>query len=781
MNVGVEAAPPVSANEKRARLAERLRRMPQTDSRFPVSSAQERLLFLDQLYPDSPLYNVPLVARVTGALNVPALERALQTIIARHASLRTRFECDGETPAQVVSGRVRFELRVVHAGDQAGAEQRIREEVRRPFNLAGEEPLMRAMLLRVRSDEHLLVLNLHHIVADEWSLKILFRELREFYKAGVEGCEAHLPDLPIQYGEYAVWQREWLKSDSFQRQLRYWRGKLDGGRPVTELMPDRSRGPVPAFEGRTVSRVLDTDLGPRLKQLAGQNEVTLFMVALAAFKALIHRYTGLDDVVIGTPIAGRNRIETEGLIGFFVNTLLLRSRLDGDPTFNELLQRVRSTALDAYTHQDVPFDKVVEALHPERSLSHLPFTRIMFALQASAAESASLDGLEVEWLDIDTGTAKFDLTLVVQDFGDALVARVEYNSDLFASATIDRLLGHFENVLRGAAENPALRVSQLPLLGEAERASLLVEWNGNATDYPRQQCIHELFEAQVRERPEATAVVFGGESLTYSELNTQANQLAHFLARHKIDPGAPVAVCMERSARMVVAMLAILKAGGAYVPMDPNNPATRLSFMLADSRSEIVLTQKSLLFQLPRQAVTAICLDGDVEWREGKHAEPAQSGDGPEDVAYIIYTSGSTGQPKGVAVPHRAVNRLVLNTNYIDLNSDDRIAQVSNISFDAATFEIWGALLNGGQRCGESLRPEVALSPAAFTAGLREQGITAMFLTSALFSQVAARSPWCFFNVADSHRRRRSAGSKCGARRPQESTAAPAGQRLRPD
>jgi len=513
---------------------------------------------------------------------------------------------------------------------------------------------------------------------------------------------------------------------------------------MTELTTDRARGRAPAFRGRTLTRPLGADLEPRLKQLAADRESTLFMVSLSAFKALVHRYTGLEDIIIGTPVAGRNNMETEGLIGFFVNTLLLRSSLEGNPTFEELLQRVRGVALGAYAHQDLPFEKLVESLRPERSLNHLAFTRIMFALQTRAAGGGALTlpGIKADCLEVDTATAKFDLTFVVQDLGRGLAARVEYDSDLFDEGTVARLLEHFENLLRGIAAHPAQRLSDLPLLGEAERRRLLVEWNDNATEYPRRQCIHELFEAQARQRPEAVAVVFGGESLTYGELNSRANQLAHCLRRHHLDPGAPVAVCLNRSARMVVGFLAILKAGGAYVPLDPCYPRERLAAMLSDTRTSVLLTQQNLLPRLPRRGVKAICLDTDSGEIGSQSEENPPNRATAEDVAYIIYTSGSTGRPKGVAVPHRAVNRLVRKTNYIELDESDRIAQVSNLSFDAATFEIWGALLNGGQLRG--IATDVTLSPADLARELREQGITAMFLTSALFSQLAAEAPGAF-------------------------------------
>ena len=725
------------------RLAERLRLASSRESQSLLSFAQQRLWFLDQLEPNSPLYNVPSVTRLTGALNAIALEKALQSIVARHETLRTRFDCPGETPVQLVSSQVEFKLPLIEVSSEAEAEQWIREEVRRPFNLKGVEPLLRALLVRIDADVHLLVLNLHHIAADEWSLNILFRELEELYRAQEEEREARLPALPVQYSDCAAWQRQRLDGHAIQEQIQYWQNQLGGAPPLTELMTDRPRGRAPTFRGRTMSRPLSADLGSRLKQLAGARDSTLFMVLLSAFTALVHRYTGLEDIIIGTPVSGRQNMETEGLIGFFVNTLLLRSSLAGNPTFEELLQRIRSVALNAYAHQELPFEKLVESLRPERSLNHLAFTRIMFALQIRSAISAlSLPWIKAENLEVDTATAKFDLTFVIQDLGGELAARVEYNSDLFDAATIERLLGHFENLLRGIAVQPAQRLSELPLLDETERRQLLVEWNGTTTDYPRHLCIHELFEARVREHPEEVAVVFGGESLTYGELNARANQLAHLLVHRGLEPGAPVAICTERSARMVVGFLAILKAGGAYVPLDPCYPKERLAFMLSDTRTRILLTQQNLLPLLPRRKVKTICIDGDNEEIQRQSPENLASRGTPEDIAYIIYTSGSTGEPKGVAVPHRAVNRLVFKTNYIELDASDRVAQVSNISFDAATFEIWGALLNGGQLRG--IATDVALSPRDFAEELREQGITAMFLTSALFSHLAAEVPGAF-------------------------------------
>jgi amino acid adenylation domain-containing protein/FkbH-like protein len=745
MNALIEAKPPLSSKDKRARLEERLRQAAGRNSQSPLSFAQQRLWFLDQLEPNSPIYNVPTVARLTGSLDAPALERALRSIVARHESLRTRFECLGETPTQVINPQPVFKFPTIDVADQAEADRLVLQEVRRPFNLTDSGGLMRATLLRLNAGEHVLILVLHHIVADEWSLKVFFRELAEFYKAQLDGSPCRMPELSIQYADYAVWQRQWLRGESLQRQITYWKEQLDGKPPVTEITTDKPRGPAPTSKGRTQVRAFNRDVSDALKRLAGEKDATLFMLLLAGFKTLIYRYTGLEDIIVGTPISGRNRVETEGLIGFFVNTLLVRTGAWGNPRFDEFLQRVRASALGAYGHQDLPFDKLVEELRPERSLTHLAFTRLMFAVQNRVVETVPLPGVKMELLETDTGTAKFDLTFVVQELDRGLVVRVEYNCDLFNEGTIARLLEHFENLLGAIVIDPSRRLSELSMLGAEERRQLLVDWNNTATDYPRGKCIHELFHSRVQFQPESIAAVFDGQSLTYAELNARANQLAHYLLHCKVAPGTPVAICVERSASMIVGFLAILKAGGAYVPLDPRYPKERLAFLVQDSRTPILLTQHSLLShlpQLPRGAVKTVCMDADSELIASHSRDNPPPRSSPLDPAYIMYTSGSTGMPKGVAVPHRAVNRLVLNTNYIQLDATDRIAQVSNMAFDAATFEIWGALLNGGQV--RSISADIALSPRDFARELHEQGITAMFLTSALFSQLAAEVPGAF-------------------------------------
>ena len=745
MSIGI--TDPISLETKRALVAERLRQAAASPEPAPLSFAQQRLWFLDQLEPDSPLYNIGIVARLGGSLQVTALEQALQAVLARHEALRTRFICPNEAPEQVVDPNVRVELAFVDLSALPEAERKeeskrlIREEVNRPFNL-GTDRLFRARLHRLSVNDHELILILHHIVADEWSLRILFRELDAFYRAAAAGQRAQLADLPIQYSDFALWQRQWLQGETLSKLLNYWREQLGGKPPMTELPTDRPRRIAPTFCGGHTVRQLDPELGARLKELAGDHEATLFMVLLAAFKVLLYRYTNLEDLIVGSPIAGRTRIETEPLIGFFVNTLPLRTQLAGDPGFAQVLARVRETTLGAYAHQDLPFERMVEELQPERSLNHMPFTRVMFVLQNRSLDELQMAGLKVELEQVTSDLAKFELTLVLKENAHGLLAQVEYNRDLFDEASMARLLSHFEVLLRGIVQDSEQPISQLPLLTPQEQRQLLVEWNNNTTNYPRDLCVDQWFEMQAARRPGAVALRFDDRTISYGELNARANQLARHLARFNIGPDALIGVCLERSIDLVIAFLAVLKAGAAYVPLDPDYPKDRLAFMLRDTGIPVLLTEARLIDKLPVSQAVSICLDRDRDAIASELPEKLSHSRQPEDLAYVMYTSGSTGRPKGVAVPHRAINRLVINTNYIALDQDDRIAQVSNLSFDAATFEIWGALLNGGQLIGFSR--EQLLSPKVFAARLREQGVTAMFLTSALFNQMAAEVPGAF-------------------------------------
>jgi amino acid adenylation domain-containing protein/FkbH-like protein len=730
---------------KRELLAEQLRKAAEAES-IPLSFAQQRLWFLDQLEPNSPLYNVPVVVRLSGRLNVPALRQALNTVVARHEILRTCFVSNEGSPSQVVAEEMPVDLEIhdfvalPENQREIRAQADVRAEVNRPFNLSAG-PLVRATLLRLRPDEHWFILNFHHIVSDEWSLKICFQELTELYAAACEGTSPGMPELPIQYADYALWQRDLL--EEFESQFAYWQKQLGGNFPVLELPADHPRPATPSFRGGNVSRELGARLGSAVQNLAARHGDTPFMVLLAAFKALLHRYSGQDDILVGSPVAGRNQLETERLIGFFVNTLILRTDLSGDPAFEEVLRRVRETTLGAQAHQDLPFEKLVEKLRPERTLSHMPFARVMFSLQNNFFSELRWPGVTLHFVDVESDTAKFDLTFTVQETARGFVAKAEYNRDQFEAETIDRLLRHFEVLLGAAVENPGLRLSELPLLTEAGRRQLLVDWNQTATEYPRTYCIHQLFETQAALTPNAIAVCYGDQSITYRELNERANQLAWRLKKLSVGPDVPVGICLGRSIEMMVGLLAILKAGGAYVPLDAAYPKERLAFMVADAQMPVLMTQQRLAARFPQKGVTIVCIDADGELIAGeKRGNVPNTATTPENLAYVMYTSGSTGQPKGVAVPHRAVVRLVRNTNYIQFRPTDRVAQVSNASFDAATFEIWGALLNGGRLVGIS--NEIVLSPKDFAHALREQEISVMFLTCALFNQLAAEAPGAF-------------------------------------
>ena len=533
----------------------------------PLSFAQQRLWFLEQLEPASALYNIHAAFRIQGALDHAALQRALDTIVARHEALRTTFAAPDGHPVQGIAAPrpVSLVMRDLagHPADdrEATCQRLLAAEVQRPFDLT-RDLLLRAMLVRLGEDEHVLLVVLHHIASDGWSMGVFWRELGLLYAAAAEGRPADLPDLPIQYADYAVWQRQGLQGDVLAAQLAYWRRQLAEAPPGLELPTDRPRPAVQTFRGAHRTHTLPPPLHAALEALSRAAGVTLFMTLLAAFQTLLARYTGQEDIIVGSPIAGRTRVETEGLIGFFVNTLALRTDLTGNPPFRTLLTRVRDVCLDAYAHQEVPFEKLVEELKPERTLSQSPLFQVMFALQNAPRTTLALPGLALTPLRVESGTAKFDLTVFVTATDAGLQTLVEYNTDLFDAATIDRLLGHFQTLLEGVVAAPERPVGDLPLLTAAERHQLLVAWNATATAYPRDACIHTLFEAQVARTPEAVAVVCADQALTYRELNRRANQLAHYLRALGVGPDALVGICLERSLEMVVGLLGILKAGG---------------------------------------------------------------------------------------------------------------------------------------------------------------------------------------------------------------------------
>jgi amino acid adenylation domain-containing protein len=717
---------------------------------IPLSFAQQRLWFIEQLHPNSESYNIPIALRLCGLLNVAALEFSLNEIIRRHEALRTSFATIEGKPVQVIASTLNLKLQVVDlrhmpSSDIEAETQRLATtEAMKPFDLE-HSPLVRATLLQTSETEHVLLLTVHHIIFDGWSMGVLYSELATLYSAFCAGSAPILPELPIQYADFSVWQRQWLTGEILSTQLNYWKQQLKDAPGLLELPTFRSRPAVQTYRGAYHSLALSQELSVALIQLSKRTGVTLFMTLLAAFQTLLYRYTGQDDILVGTPIANRNRKEIEGLIGFFVNTLVMRTYLGGNPNFKQLLSRVREVAIGAYAHQDLPFEELVEALQPVRSLSHTPLFQVMFTLENSPLPSFDLPDLTVSPLVVETTAAKFDLTLSMSNTSSGLICSWEYNSDLFDNDTIARMAEHFQTLLSGIVANPEQPISELPLLTEREQRQLLVEWNNTTKEYPKDKCVHQLFEEQVTLTPDAIAVVFEGEQLTYKELNQRANQLAHHLQSLGVGSEVLVGICVERSIEMVVGLLGILKAGGAYVPLDPTYPLERLVFMLEDAQVPVLLTQAKLVESLPKHQARIVCLDTDWEVIAQQSHENCKTSVTPDKTIYVVYTSGSTGLPKGVPVPHLAVNRLVLNTNYINLETKDVIAQVSNSSFDAATFEIWGALLNGAKLV--VITKDVALSPLNFADALLEQSITVLFLTTALFNLVAREVPSAFSSV----------------------------------
>ncbi|MFK0167153.1 condensation domain-containing protein, partial [Rhizobium sp. NPDC090279] len=622
-----------------------------------LSFGQQRLWFLDRLEPNSVEYLLPLALRLHGVLDAAALRQALDALANRHEVLRTRYVATDSDPMQVIDASaavplIQIDLR--HLDDDDEREQRLQEvllaDSRQPFDLA-QGPVIRATLVCLTEAEHVLLVTMHHIASDGWSLDILARELSVLYSAFVEDRPAGLPALPVQYADFAQWQRDWLSGPVLERQLDYWRDQLAGLEPL-ELPTDRPRTPQRVPAGDTVAFSIPAGLAQRLSELGRSRGATPFMVLLSGFQALLARYTGQNDLAVGTPIAGRTRLEVEPLIGFFINTLVLRTELSGDPSFGELVERVRETALTAYAHQDVPFERLVDELQPERDLSRNPLFQVMFVFQNTAPVHFDLSGLVAEPLTAPWEVAKFDLTLQLEEGSEGdLLAELEYATALFDRATIERMAGHYVRLLEHAAADPEAQLSRLELLSAAERDQLLREWN--ATTAPVSElCLHELFEEQARQTPEATAVVFGAEQLSYDELNTRANQLAHHLRRQGVGPETLVGVCMERSHEVVVALLGILKAGGAYVPLDPEYPRERLAFMLEDTGVPVVISEERFIDRVANTGTRLILLDRDRSLLDAEPAtNPAVTID-PDALAYVIYTSGSTGKPKGVMVPH---------------------------------------------------------------------------------------------------------------------------------
>jgi amino acid adenylation domain-containing protein len=679
------------------------------DGVLRLSFAQQRFWFIEQLSIDNSVNNLKVAFRLVGQLDVTALEWSLGEIVRRHEILRTTFDLADGKPTQLIkacaplSSRAQiFALPIVDLQDlpeierESAAQQKLTQLAQQPFDLA-QSSLIGAVVIRLSPEVHQAIFTMHHIIGDGVSIEIFLQELTALYTACANDRSSPLSDLPIQYADFAVWQHQRLESGILAAQLDYWKQQLSGSLPILQLPTDRSRPPIQTHRGSYQFFELPQHLAVDLQSLSQRAGVTLFMTCLAAFQTLLYRYSGQEDIIIGTPISGRNRTEIEGSIGCFINTLALRTNLEHNPSFQELLSRVQQVALAAYAHQDLPFEKLIEELNPARDLSRSPLFQVMFIFENQPRDNWALPGLTITPIALPSTISNFDITLDLQATATGIKGGIEYNTDLFDPTTIERMLGHFQILLAGIVANPAQRIADLPLLTPAEQAQMLVEWNHTHRDYPN-TCIHQLFEAQVARTPTAIAVVCEDDSITYHQLNRRANQLADRLHRMGVTADVLVGILMERSIEMVVGLLGILKAGGAYVPLDPNYPPARLSYMLADAGVEILVTQPELLSTLPVHSAQVVCLAAN--WHTGGDYSPENLDRDvcPANLAYVLYTSGSTGQPKGVAIEHRnVVNFLQTMRHAPGLKPEDILMAVTTISFDIAALEFYLPLIVGAK------------------------------------------------------------------------------------
>ncbi|HSP79188.1 MAG TPA: condensation domain-containing protein, partial [Myxococcaceae bacterium] len=704
---------------------------------MPLSFAQHRLWFIDRMQPGLAVYNLPALFQVEGELDVGAFAWSLEALVARHEVLRTTFAEEKGQPVQVVTPSLKVELPVKDLRGlpeqelAAEAERLAREEMLRPFELA-RGPLMRAALLRLGEREHLVVLTLHHIVFDIWSMGVLLRDLTELYAARLAGREPRLPPLPMQYGDYARWQRESLRGQVLEQQLSYWRKQLEG-LTMLELPVDRPRPAVPSFRGAAHVFVIPRSRVESLQKLAQRQGCSLFMVLLAALKVVLARNSGQTDVAVGIPIAGRSRRELEGLIGFFINTLVMRTELSGDPSFLEVLRRVRETSLGAYAHQELPLEHLAAELQPERDPGQTPFYRVSFNLQNAPLGAIDVPGLTLRPRKAAVGMAKLDLSLHLTEGAEGLSCVWEYSTDLFEAGTVERMAGHYERVLEQVVEEPERRVGELELMGREERERVLREWNRTEEEWEGRACAHELFEARAEKTPEAEAVSCEGVTLTYGEVERRANKLAWHLRGLGVGPEVRVGLCVERTVEMVVGMLGILKAGGAYVPLDPTYPAERLGVMMEEAALPVLVTQGELADELPSRGEQVVYLDEDWEGVERQPEGRVEAGVGPENLAYAIFTSGSTGRPKGVMVRHRGlVNTARAAGKAHGVKEESRVLQFASMSFDASVCEVFSTLGAGACLCLAKREKTLPGAPLART--LVEERVTHVTLTPSVLA-----------------------------------------------
>ncbi|CAI3808010.1 Linear gramicidin synthase subunit D [Pseudomonas sp. MM223] len=667
-------------------------------AQLPLSYAQQRQWFLWKLDPGSAVYNISSALRFKGALDQVALQRAFDSLMARHDALRTTFRQQGEQVEQVVHPHLALPVAYEHLS--VPGEDALREQVERVARLGfdlEQGPLLRVKLLQLDAHEHVLVLSLHHIIADGWSMSLMVEELVRLYAAHCTGADGQLPALPVQYADYAIWQRSWMEAGEQARQLAYWTEQLGGEDPVLELPMDRPRPTVSSLKGARLTIDLQQAQATALKQFAQQQGVTPFMLLLASFQVLLHRYSGQADIRVGVPVANRNRVETEHLIGLFVNTQVLRAEFDVQMTFTAFLAQVKQRVITAQAHQDLPFEQLVEALQPERSLNHSPLFQVMYNHQTQTkGEGFSLPGLEVGAVAWDNHTAKFDLTLETFEHEAGIGAALIYATDLFDASTAGTMARHWQNLLAAIIAQPAQRIADLALLDDTEHQQIVEGWNATQASYPDSRCIHQLFEAQVAKTPDAPALIFGEQTLSYGALNRRANQLAHKLREQGVGPDVLVGVAMQRSLEMVVGLLGILKAGGAYVPLDPEYPQDRVEYMLEDSQAILLLSETRLIARMPWQFQSRTLLLDQLTLDDYPDTDLACTTT-DRNLIYCIYTSGSTGKPKGVQIEHRSVAALIGWSLSVYSQADlSGVLFSTSICFDLSVWELFVTLSAGG-------------------------------------------------------------------------------------
>ncbi|MBW4677590.1 MAG: amino acid adenylation domain-containing protein [Desmonostoc geniculatum HA4340-LM1] len=703
---------------------------------IPLSFSQQRLWFIDQLYHGSSFYNIPIAFHVQGNLDIAALEQSLNEILKRHEVWRTNFRLVNGEPIQEIFPQPTWDLSIINREDLCGKDweeevkQIAADEAKKPFNLA-KGLLVRATLLRLSEEEHVLLVTMHHIITDGWSCNVFLRELSSLYAAFSKNQPSPLSELPIQYADFAVWQRDRLKGEFLATQLNYWKQQLQGELPILQLPTDRPRPNLTTFTGAKQYFAFSASLTNALKQLSQREDATLFMSLLAAFNILLYRYTDQEDILIGSPIANRNRPELEGMLGLFVNTLVLRNNLSGSPSFRQLLHRVREVTLDAYAHQDLPFEMLVEELQPERDLSRNPLYEVMFVLQNTPSSVEEVSGLTLRTLEFDSGTAQLDIFLSMSESEEGLTGCLEYNTDIFDSTTITQFINYFQTLLENIVANPEQCLSELSLLTAFEQEELLFKFNQTYADYPQDVSLHQLFEQQVELTPLSVALISDSEEITYRQLNHRVNQLAYYLQKQGVTKEALVALCLERDLDMVVGILAILKAGGAYIPLDPSYPVERLNFMLSDSQASLLISKQEILEKLSLSATKTVCLDIHKEEIAQESLENPINIYSSDNLAYIIYTSGSTGTPKGVLGTHRGtVNGLHWLWKTYPFTPGEVCCQKTAISFVDSIWEIFAPLLQGIPTV--IINKATVLDPQLFIESLAQHQVSRIILVPSL-------------------------------------------------